>query len=316
MYKTKDISVIIPTYNRAQDLKKTLSSIDTKEVDEILIIDQSPNKDTKKLIEKIKDKKIKYIFSDIPSLTMARNIGISKVNKKSKIVCFFDDDITLGKNYFQEIIKVFNAYQEVKGVSAWYLPEIKINKIEQFVKKIFFIENLTKNSAKVLSVYGNTYPRILTKEIKSQWLSGFNMCFRKEAFDEFHFDNNFSGYSLAEDFDFSYRIYKKYPCSLLLTPHAKITHRASIVERNPTEKSSYMNQINHFYLNYKNFDSNLLEKFKFAWCLFGISLLRTLKFLLGFKNKDWLKLKYFFKSLGYCIKILDKIKKGKLDIEI
>jgi hypothetical protein len=188
--------------------------------------------------------------------------------------------------------------------------------MENFLKRLFFIENLKKNSARVLSVYGNEYPSELTRVIKSQWLSGFNMNYKKEVFKKMKFDENLKRYALAEDFDFSYRLWKRYPGSLFITPFAKINHRASNVERYPTEKISYMNQINHFYLNYKNFNSNFIEKFKFIWCLMGILLLRTMKFLGGFGGKNWLKLRYFIHSLYYCFKNHKKIIKGDLNFQI
>lgn len=317
-HKTQDISVIIPTYNRTEDLDKTLNSFkeEIKNLNEILIIDQSKNEETKNLVKKLKNSKIKYIHSDTPSLTQARNLGIKKSSNKSKIICFLDDDVTLGKNYFEKIVEVFNEYPDAIGVSA-YQKQNKINlsgEIYNLIKRLFLIENLKKNSARVLSVYGNEYPSVLDKIISSQWLTGFNMCYNKNIFKNFNFDENLKKYSLAEDFDFSYRLWKKYPGSLFITPFAKIEHRASSIERYPTEKMSYMNQINHFYLNYKNFNSNFIEKVNFIWCLFGITLLRSCKFLAGFKKQDWFKLKYFIKSLIYVNKNNSKIGRGDLDI--
>ena len=110
MYNLQDISVIIPTYNRVKDLNVTLNSIKPflSQIKEILIIDQSSDNKTKELIRVLKNKKLKYFYSNISSLTRARNFGVSKVSKGSKIICFFDDDVTLGKNYFYNILKVLN----------------------------------------------------------------------------------------------------------------------------------------------------------------------------------------------------------------
>src|SRR3989344_5064248 len=102
-YSLPDISVIIPTYNRAEDLKITLSSFKSyfPKLNEIIIIDQSPNQDTKKIISLFKSKKLRYFHSKIPSLTASRNIGISKLSKSSKIVCFLDDDVNLLSFFFE-----------------------------------------------------------------------------------------------------------------------------------------------------------------------------------------------------------------------
>lgn len=320
MYNLQDISIVIATYNRASDLKITLGSIMPflKEIKEVLIVDQSQNQETKILIKKLNKKNIKYIYTSIPSLTSARNLGVSKVSTNSKIICFLDDDVTLGRNYFSEILKVFNDNPSALGVSA-YQKQNKIGflgKMQNFLKRIFLIENLKKNSARVLSTYGNEYPAELNKIINSQWLTGFNMNYKKEIFKKEKFDEKLKRYALAEDFDFSYRINKRYSGSLFITPFAKIDHRASVVERYPTKKISYMNQINHFYLNYKNFNSGIFEKIKFLWCLIGITLLRLINALVGFKKEKWLKFFYFISSIKYCIMNLDKIKKAELDKEL
>src|SRR3989344_1625974 len=114
MYESKDISVIIPTYNRKEDLKTTLNSLskNVKNLNEIIVVDQSKNQETKNLIESLNSKKIKYVFSKIPSITIARNLGVKKSSKNSKIICFIDDDVSIGKNYFDEIIRVFHEHPE------------------------------------------------------------------------------------------------------------------------------------------------------------------------------------------------------------
>src|SRR3989344_2734900 len=135
----KDMSVIIPTINRIGDLKITLESFYDKieYLKEVIIVDQSHDDKTKKYILSLKNKKIFYIKSKIPSLTSARNLGVKRA--KGKIVGFLDDDVTLDKQYFEEIIEVFNNNSKVNGVSGWYLPKIRIGKFDFFIKKLFFI---------------------------------------------------------------------------------------------------------------------------------------------------------------------------------
>jgi GT2 family glycosyltransferase len=140
------------------------------------------------------------------------------------------------------------------------------------------------------------------------------MFFKREVFNQFLFDENLSKYALAEDFDFTYRITKKYKNSLVLTPNSEIVHRVSQVERYPTLEASYMNQVHHFYLNYKNFNSNIKEKIIFIWCILGIFLLRTALFIKTRRKNESSKLKFFFKSLLYTIENLSEIKKGKIKI--
>ncbi|MBI2631877.1 glycosyltransferase family 2 protein [Candidatus Pacearchaeota archaeon] len=316
MYKASDISVIIPTYNRVVDLKLTLLALkkNLKDLREIIIVDQSTDKKTYELIKKIRNRKVKYVFSKTPSITIARNLGVRKASGGTKIICFIDDDVDIGENYFNEILKVFNTHKEAKGVAAYVSsPEIlKMGKAEKILRKIFFLSYSEEENARIISAYGNTYPISLSKVINSEWISGVNMNYLKTVFIRQKFDENLLGYTIAEDIDFSYRLYMKYPNSLFITPYAKLTHRVSNIERYPTEKMSFINQIDHFYFNFKNLNKNWREKVIFIWSLIGISLLRPIKFLISRKMNDYLKMKFYIKSLFYCIKHIKMIKEGIL----
>ncbi len=316
MHSLKTISLIIPTYNRAEDLKATLKSLKLffKNIYEIIVIDQSTDNKTKLLVNSLRNRKIKYFYSKIPSITIARNLGIKKSSSKTEIICFIDDDVTIKDGYFEEILKIFNNHAEAKAV-AGYIPSPEFKRISFFElisRKIFFLSYPEKDKARIISAYGNTYPDILEKTINSEWLPGVNMAYKKEIFKEQLFDENFLGYTVGEDIDFTYSLYKKYPRSLFITQRAKLVHRVSLIERYPTEKMSYINQVDHFYFHLKNMNDSFIKKVVFFWSLTGISIMRPIKFLLSRNETDYLKMKFFFTSLLYCLINIKKIKEGKL----
>ena len=76
-YKVKDISVVIPTYNRSSEILETLNSIIQGKTKEIIIIDQSKIKQEAKNIEKICNNlhvagyPVKYYHFDFASTAMA-----------------------------------------------------------------------------------------------------------------------------------------------------------------------------------------------------------------------------------------------------
>ena len=158
-YSSKDISVIIPTYNRAGDVRETLRFLMpfAKELCEIIIVDQSKNDETKKVVQTYqkKHKNLVYVYSKVPSITIARNLGVKQLSKKVKIVCFIDDDVTLGRDYFKEILAVFNTHSEAKGV-AGYVPSPEFSKmpfLEKFLRRIFYINYPEKDRARMISPY-------------------------------------------------------------------------------------------------------------------------------------------------------------------
>lgn len=72
------ISVVIPTYNREKTILRALKSVleQSYEVYEVIVVDDASSDGTDKIIESIKDERIKYVKLDKnggPS--NARNVG-------------------------------------------------------------------------------------------------------------------------------------------------------------------------------------------------------------------------------------------------
>jgi glycosyltransferase involved in cell wall biosynthesis len=108
-------SIIIPTCNRSDDLRRALESIliQTITPEEIIIIDQSDDQNTKRLFStfdtKFKEKDIKgiYLYQQEKNSAMARNFGISKAS--GEIISFLDDDVILCDDYFEKIIFILKT---------------------------------------------------------------------------------------------------------------------------------------------------------------------------------------------------------------
>ena len=78
MDNTDLISVILPTYNRAHLIKRSVESIlnQTYENIELIIIDDGSTDNTKEVIESLNDKRIVYIYQKNQGCCAARNKGI------------------------------------------------------------------------------------------------------------------------------------------------------------------------------------------------------------------------------------------------
>lgn len=87
------ISVIIPTYNRIEMLKRAVQSVlkQTYKNYEIIIIDDNSNCDYKSAIKEFHSDKIRY-FRNSKNIggSLSRNVGIK--NAKGKYIAFLDDD--------------------------------------------------------------------------------------------------------------------------------------------------------------------------------------------------------------------------------
>jgi len=229
------VTVIIPTYYRAKDLSTLLDNILKQTVKplEVIIVDDTPSDEVKVVYE---DKKEKFAKEGInliyvrnpkqPSLTIARNIGVSIA--KGEIILFLDSDVIISSNYIENILRVFQMFPNALGVQGHILIKKSIRNRLKFtlidtLYKLFKLPHSTINSScKIFE-----YPIYLTNITNCQWLSGSNMAFRREVFNEFKFDENLLKYAYMEDLLFTYSIYRKYPQSLYITPFAKVIHKLS-----------------------------------------------------------------------------------------
>lgn len=261
-----NISIIIPTLNRYNDLKNTLKSIENQSIlpFEIIIIDQSDNFiDIKKdfLLLNI----LQYKF-EIKSSALARNYWIEKLSKNSEIVIFLDDDVILLDNFLANIIDFFNKNKEAK----WWVANIEspTRKISLIKKIWFFLLTLWLrfNETFVTKWWFNVMPFKNPDNITNiEWTSWCWMFFRKSIINEwFRFENRFMKYSLMEDVFFSYAINYKYPNSLFFVPNIRLVHLESPASRIPNESKIYQNIIHRYYF-VKKFN---LSIFAYIWTIF------------------------------------------------
>lgn len=226
-------SLIICTYMRPQPLLQLLQSVQKQTLypDEILIIDSSINKETQTMLKENRFQHLQYfaVSLEYHGLTKQRNHGIERIGRDMEVACFLDDDTVLEKDYFAEIIKVFDANQDVSGVggiaineNSWFVakPNKRYNskrfyQFEGFVYKEG-LRNVVRNYLGLQSdlppgrmpdySHGKTcgFP-INGKTYEVDLLMGMSMAFRKKVVNSIRFSSFFEGYGLYEDADYSIR---------------------------------------------------------------------------------------------------------------
>ena len=99
------ISIIIPTYNRIDKLKRLLEQLDNQMKDNVEVIVIDDHSDIKLDIEY---KWLKYIYLEENSggASVPRNIGLD--NAKGKYIAFIDSDDSIKPNYLETIINKTN----------------------------------------------------------------------------------------------------------------------------------------------------------------------------------------------------------------
>ncbi|MFA5029526.1 MAG: glycosyltransferase family A protein [Patescibacteria group bacterium] len=103
------LSVVIPTYNRANYLSKALASLVeqdfAKEKFEVIVVDDGSIDDTEKTAKQFKDRlSLKYLKEEHGGVSQARNSGVK--NSGGEIIVFFDDDALADKNWLKNISEI------------------------------------------------------------------------------------------------------------------------------------------------------------------------------------------------------------------
>jgi len=94
-------SIIIPTYNRANLLKKAVQSVldQTFRDWELIIVDDGSADNTADIAQAFSDSRIRYIFQEHQERSTARSLGISHAS--GHYVCFMDDDDYILEQHLQ-----------------------------------------------------------------------------------------------------------------------------------------------------------------------------------------------------------------------
>ncbi|MEM3674480.1 MAG: glycosyltransferase [Candidatus Methanomethyliaceae archaeon] len=319
MKKPLKVSIIIPTRDRPKDLAELLLTALDQDYPpfEVIIVDDSVKDTARHIADMFKSDlerigcRVQYIRGSGDGLTAARNLGVKAF--EGDLILFLDDDTLLDRNTIRELVFFIEKNPRALGVQPKILtstPNIGksalSNIFENSLYKVFMLTYGEENRQAVRSSGMSVFPSNLTKVITVQRLSGCCCCLKREVFKNLKFDETLKRWGFMEDLDFSYRLFKKHPNSLYMTPHAKIFHKGSMEGKLPSQLSFHMTVIYWFYVFFKEFfDGSVLNLMAFLWAQTGYLLTSIGGIIMKRKKKQewwtviWLLNSYFvtFKNL-------------------
>lgn len=116
------ISVITPTYNRADFLKETIESVLNQDYENIehLIVDDGSTDKTRELIREYEpNRKVRYFFQQNSGQSVARNKGLNEA--KGDYICFLDSDDYFLPGKLKKQIEAFEQNPTVDLVYGDYI---------------------------------------------------------------------------------------------------------------------------------------------------------------------------------------------------
>lgn len=127
------VSVVVPTYNRADTLRAALESLCSQRRHgipfELLVVDNNSTDHTVEIARTTAglypDVDITYLFEPRQGVSHARNTGIDRAC--APIVAFVDDDVTVGEQWLQRLTAAFADHPEADCIGGrisarWTLP--------------------------------------------------------------------------------------------------------------------------------------------------------------------------------------------------
>ena len=122
-----DVSVVIPTYNRAAMLRNAVDSVlgqDTTVPFEIVIVDNNSQDDTETVARALvaaNPEKVRYVVEREQGNAHARNRGVQTA--RGAIIAFIDDDVTVEGDWLSTLKNVLDSRDELSFVGGRVLPQ-------------------------------------------------------------------------------------------------------------------------------------------------------------------------------------------------
>ena len=214
-------SIIIPVYNRPEEVKELILSISKQSFKnlEVIIVDDGSQISSIEIFQNFKKKlNISYFFTKNQGPALARNFGVKNAN--GEWIIFFDSDCTIPNNYFKILEKFLNN----NFIDFFGGPDTLDDSFNSIQKSINF------SMTSFLTTGGI---RGRKKSIDKFLPRTFNMGVKKKLFNEV---KGFSNIRYGEDLDLSYRLLKKGKSSALID-------KAFVNHKRRSNLSSFLKQI-------------------------------------------------------------------------
>ncbi|OGL41123.1 MAG: glycosyl transferase [Candidatus Schekmanbacteria bacterium GWA2_38_11] len=130
------VSVIIPTYNRAQLLAEALNSVTSQTYKdfELIVVDDGSSDNTKEVVKNFNGE-IKYLYQKNQGVSAARNLGIREA--KGEFLSFLDSDDMLERKKLEKQIDFFDKNKEAKVCytdEIWVRNGKRVNQMKKHAK--------------------------------------------------------------------------------------------------------------------------------------------------------------------------------------
>lgn len=187
------ISIIVPVYNRADEIDEFLGSCSMQKSKnfEVIIVDDGSTDNLKEIVEKYKPKlDIYYFYEQNRGPGAARNMGMDKANGRWFV--FIDSDCTISPDYIANL----EAHLKKEDFDAFGGPDTYREDFLPFLKAVNY---------SMTSFIGTGGTRGSKKSVTKYYPRSFNMGIKREVYERI---GGMKDLRHGQDMEFSNRIYK------------------------------------------------------------------------------------------------------------
>lgn len=174
------VSIIVPAYNAAHYIQKTIDSIlaQTFTDFECIVIDDGSTDDTVNLVAKYTDERIKIISQENSGgPAKPRNVGIAAAG--GEFICIFDSDDIMQPKKLEEYVGVFNNYESIDVIFSDFSL---IDGDDKLISQSFLADYADfRKYMRVVGehLYSMDMKLFFTEIIKANFIGTSSVCFKR-----------------------------------------------------------------------------------------------------------------------------------------
>lgn len=312
----KTVSAVVVTYRRPHDLKRCLDILlqQTLPLLELIVVDNGAEygDEARHVCETVAGNiPVHYIVSPSNCLPAARNLGVNHC--QGDYVALIDDDVRIATDYLATVCRVFDQYPDAVGVQGYIDPGQR-PRLREFLQRAFGLYHMEPNRCRVLPSISTTYPAPLTRIVPCEWISGSNQVYRREVLEEVLWDEQLLKYADGEDLDHSYRVHRRYPGRLFITPETRVVHEEAGTGRTIGYELIGMREVYGWYLLHKLFPQSLRAQAAFLWSRIGRLALAVGVAVTGRHPGAWKEIRFILTAYRCVWQHRKTIGAGNLDV--
>ncbi len=294
----KSISVIVPTHDRPESLRRAVRSVlaQSRLPDELIIVNDGDNEIPSDIADEVRRAGVRFIYRrrQHPSLPASRNTGIDASD--GEILLLLDDDVELGRGFLADMSAMYEADVDcqVDGIGAvgtdLGVGLASSDRKSAGVKNRAWSTGLW-NVLVFLTAHTRWLPRrcaarsvrlppgLRGRLIPAKFLIGGRVSVRRRVVEAVRFNEAFFGYAVAEDRHFSYRATQRF--AMFVAPSLKLVHHCDRASRPDSFAWGRMMAMNHIRVAAEALEPGAGKWLLLAWDLGGMILVHAAYAVVG-----------------------------------